>query len=376
MSISGNLETMELSELLQWVAQSAKTGTLVIDRGVAENRVFFDVGSIVATASSNPDSRLGNFFVRRGLITDDQLTEALEMQEGADMLLGKVLVTMGAVSEANAQALLIEKAEECIFDMFSWPAGEFRFVEEQPLTGSMVPISIDVTGIVLKAAEREDEQRRIDRIIPSVHCVPVGVGFLEDAAPEPRAQKILNLVDDDRTVEEISELSATSEFFVNQVLYSMLEKGRLKIVKPRREALGEAPSDGDGEITATTHLNIADHKIATGEFAGALRHLGAARSLDPGKTTARKIDEAETRIRTVLEEEGILLKAIPQLNLSPSEIPKLDLSPEEGFVMSRIDGSYDIESILKISPMPVLDARIVVRKLVLDGHINLERPED
>jgi len=150
----------------------------------------------------------------------------------------------------------------------------------------------------------------------------------------------------------------------------------LKIVKPRREALGEAPSDGDGEITATTHLNIADHKIATTEFAGALRHLGAARSLDPGKTTARKIDEAETRIRAVLEEEGILLKAIPQLNLSPSDIPKLDLSPEEGFVMSRIDGSYDIESILKISPMPVLDARIVVRKLVLDGHINLERPED
>ena len=60
--------------------------------------------------------------------------------------------------------------------------------------------------------------------------------------------------------------------------------------------------------------------------------------------------------------------------MSQSEIPNLRLSPEEGFVLSRIDGSYDIDSILKISPMPPLDARLVFRELLKEGHIRLELP--
>ena len=40
-------------------------------------------------------------------------------------------------------------------------------------------------------------------------------------------------------------------------------------------------------------------------------------------------------------------------------------------MLSRIDGSYDIESILKISPMPPLEAQLVFRKLLHAGHIEL-----
>ena len=57
--------------------------------------------------------------------------------------------------------------------------------------------------------------------------------------------------------------------------------------------------------------------------------------------------------------------------MSPEEIKSLRLSPEEGFVLSRIDGNYDIESILKISPMPPLEAQLVFRKLLHAGHIEL-----
>ena len=65
---------------------------------------------------------------------------------------------------------------------------------------------------------------------------------------------------------------------------------------------------------------------------------------------------------------------MPRLSRSETEIPDLRLSPEEGFVLSRIDDSYDIDSILKISPMPPLEARLVFRKLLRDGHITLEMP--
>jgi hypothetical protein len=62
---------------------------------------------------------------------------------------------------------------------------------------------------------------------------------------------------------------------------------------------------------------------------------------------------------------------VPQITVSHEEIKSLRLSPEEGFVLSRIDGNYDIESILKISPMPPLEAQLVFRKLLHAGHIEL-----
>ena len=176
----------------------------------------------------------------------------------------------------------------------------------------------------------------------------------------------MSLIDDDLSVAKISEISHCSDLFVRQVLFSLIEKGKLKIVNPQIVEL-ENSTDlvNPDDITATTHLGIAQRRIDNADFSNALRHLGAAHNLDPnGQETAHAIETAEERIRQSLDQEGIQLSAIPTLNLSKKEIPTLQLSPEEGFVLSRIDGTYDIDSILKISPMPPLDARLVFRKLL------------
>ena len=43
----------------------------------------------------------------------------------------------------------------------------------------------------------------------------------------------------------------------------------------------------------------------------------------------------------------------------------------DGFMLTRIDGSYDIRSILKMSPMPQIDAQILFWKLERSGHVAL-----
>jgi hypothetical protein len=50
MGIAGNLDTLELAELLQWLAQSRKTGTLMVDSGQVEKKIHFQDGIILLTA--------------------------------------------------------------------------------------------------------------------------------------------------------------------------------------------------------------------------------------------------------------------------------------------------------------------------------------
>jgi hypothetical protein len=370
MSISGNLETMELAELLQWVAQSGKTGTLVIGRDEVQKRIFFQDGRIIATGSTDPKEQLGHFLVSHGFITETELVEALGQQEASGMLLGKILVTRGRISEEALQEILLLKAQESIFDMFTWRAGEFRFVERETIESGMIPIALDVAMVVLQGMERLDEWSRIRDVVPSALCVPVAIALYDDPELSPGERRVLELIDADRSIEDICIETHSSLFYVSRILAGAVRTGAIKMVRPRieiREAVNEADS-----IDASTLLDTANRKIAMGDFHGALRHLRAARSLDPGgKETQRAIVEAEERMKRVMREEGLSPKAVPQVTVTHDEIKNLRLSPEEGFVLSRIDGSYDIESILKISPMPPLEAQLVFRKLLHAGHIEL-----
>lgn len=376
MSITGNLNTMELSELLQWLSQSTKTGTLVIDNGRVRKKIFFKRGRIFSSASSDPKEYLGHFLVSHGLISELELSQAIEMQESNRMLLGKILVTIGAVSEPDLQRLLRLKAEESIYDLFSWPEAEFRFVDGELPEHALIPLDLDVAAIIFEGVRRADEWRRVQEVIPSMQAIPVAVGdILEDTGLDPGARKILSLVNDDRTVEELAVQTHSGEYRTCKVLYDQAMKGRLKVVRPRWDGIGPDSSAGaaEDEVSSQALLRSAEKHLAAGKFEVALRHLRAARSLVPdSRTVAQALKDAQAKIQAEVEAAGVRLEAIPKLAVDLENITKLDLTPQEGFILTRINGTYDLKSILKISPMDQLDGLLVVRRLLTAGHVHLE----
>lgn len=381
MSITGNLKTMEVAELLQWLSQSRKTGTLLIDNGQVTKQIYFRAGRVFASASTDPKEHLGHFLVSHGLITEGELARAMEMQERSHNLLGKILVTNGALAEADLQRLLCLKAEESIYDLFTWADGEFRFIDDEVPKGTLIPLDLEVTAVVLEGVRRLDEWKRIREHIPSAAAIPVSVAPLDDPSLSPRARQILTLVDDNRTIEEISLQTHTSEFHVCRVLFDEVRKRRVKIVKPRWRMEPAPPVPGAGtplprstDLGAKTLLAVAQGHLRQRRFEQALRHLRAARSLEPENREIRTaVEETETAIREQLEEDGVNLEAVPRLSASLEELTTAaEITPQEGFMLSRIDGSYDLKSIVKISPLPQLDALLVFWRLLQAGHVALE----
>ncbi len=104
------------------------------------------------------------------------------------MLLGKILSTIGAISEQDVHRMLRLKAEESIYDVFSWPEGDFRFLDQQLPTANMVPISIDVTGLVLEGMQRFDEWKRIREIDPvvAIRCRSRSASSTRRSSPRAR----------------------------------------------------------------------------------------------------------------------------------------------------------------------------------------------
>lgn len=379
MSITGNLKTMELAELLQWLSGAMKAGTLVVENGKVTKQIFFRDGMIVSSASTDPREHLGAFLVSHGFITEAELGQAIRMQESNKMLLGKILSTIGAISEQDLDRMLRLKAEESIYDVFTWPEGEFRFLDQQLPSANMVPISIDVAALVLEGMQRFDEWKRIREIVPSPHSVPVAVSSYDEKVMTEGAQQILALIDDDRTVADICKLSHSNEFHVCRILFRQVQAKRLKIVRPRGTAASEPVAASDTPVLSPTTtpdalLLVAQQALQKSDFEVALRHMRAARALDPdSRKLAGEAEKIEERIRVALEKAGVLSTAIPVLSRTMEELTQLKISPQEGFLLTRLNGSYDLQSIVKISSMNPLDAQLAVWKLLKAGHIRLEK---
>lgn len=376
MGIVGNLRTMQLEELLQWLSQSKKNGTLEIVNGKVEKRIFFKEGLIVSSASNRPEEYLGHFLVSHGLITEAQLARAVAEQEKSRTLLGMILVNNGAIAERDISRMLRLKAEESIYDIFAWAEGDFRFLDDVLPESAMVPMRMDVTGIVMEGVQRVDEWRRIRKLIPDERVIPVAVVDLSHVPKlGPGDQRILALVDDQRTLEEIRLESHSTEYQISKLVFDQYQVGNVKLVKLRAGASPSSPGTGGGPISADALVEAGLRYLKDQDFEAALRHLRAARALEPMHAEAQQaLAQAEKRVREEIDKAGVSLGSIPQVTATMEQLTSSNLSPQQGFMLTRITGTYDIQSILKITPMPQLDALMLFWKLAQTGLIRLLPP--
>ncbi len=66
---------------------------------------------------------------------------------------------------------------------------------------------------------------------------------------------------------------------------------------------------------------------------------------------------------------------IPVLTKPIDSLSAESISPEEFFLLSRIDGSWNIKSIIQVSPMREVDALRTLTRMRECGMIELRKPE-
>jgi hypothetical protein len=81
---------------------------------------------------------------------------------------------------------------------------------------------------------------------------------------------------------------------------------------------------------------------------------------------------AETVIVNELRMQGLADNKVPKVIKPIEEITTMNFSPNEGFILSRINGQWDIGSLIKISPIREPDAMLIFYKLWKDGIISVD----
>ncbi|HEX6083887.1 MAG TPA: DUF4388 domain-containing protein [Thermoanaerobaculia bacterium] len=384
MALSGNLRTMLPGDLLQWLSLGQKTGTLVISNKRVEKKIFFRNGRVISSASNDPREYLGQFLMSHGYLTEPELKKAMEVQQQSGILLGKILVMIEVINEPDLVRFMRLKAEEEIYDIFLWNDGDFYFVDDELPQMEMIPLQVDVTGIIMEGTRRVDEWARIRETIPNEAVIPKLVKEVDYTDLEEVEEPIVRAIDGKRTIAELVLESRSSAFTVSSTVSALVRHGFAKLVDPttskmraiveeQAPAAPPIPAEFNEDDEIISLLSAAQSALRNRDYEKTQRLLRAAQNLDPNHPKIRTaIKGAETVILGELRNQGLSETKVPKVSKALEEITQMNFSPNEGFILSRINGTWDIGSLIKISPIRETDAMLIFHKLWRDGIIALD----
>lgn len=359
MGLSGNLRTMALPDILQWIAGGRKTGTLHLEKRSIKKRIIVRDGLIFSSWSNDLRESLGQFLIRERLITEEQLFKALGAQEEQGRLIGSILVSEGVLTEQDLLRALKLKIEETIYDLFLWPEGQFEFREGEFPHDVLIHFETPATPVILEGIRRVDEWQRICEVFPHLE-----ITFKVQGAPhdieDPVERQFLGLAAAGKTLAEISLEMRRSEFETAALAFALHGRGAVAVEQVRKPA---ESADPIGAIQGL--LTLAYQRLQERRYSAAIKAYEEVLSLDRLNQNAKKgLLAAQSAREQERALKGIPLSKVPVLTVDMITLTRQDFDPQEGFVLSRVNGQWDVQAILKLCPMDEKDALLIFARLL------------
>ncbi len=154
--IKGNLKSLGFSTILQILSSEDKTGVLQFVQGNRIRSIYIRNGKIVA-ASGREGLRLGQILYGKGMISQEQLQEALEKARETDKRVGEVLLDLGYIEEDGLKELIRYQIREAVLDISFWVEGDFEYRDCLLEFDERGVEDVSTMAIILEAAARRDE---------------------------------------------------------------------------------------------------------------------------------------------------------------------------------------------------------------------------
>ena len=256
--MQGTIDTFGVVEILQMLGRARRSGTLHIECPARLIDVHFVQGRIAETRDSTrvaTDTVIGSQLLKRSLVTDAQLAEALASQEASPRPLGTILVESGLVDERDLLEVLSRQVAHTLVAAKLEAVGTFVFVvdaDPQPVDF----ITIDTSDVLLDISALGGELFLAVEMLARSNPVLVRNG---DYRTLPRSALtlgrdeliVLVQVDGRRTVAEIDAASGLEEITAISILGMLVEAGVLLV---RAEGQGRAREPVVGEPAAEEEL--------------------------------------------------------------------------------------------------------------------------
>jgi hypothetical protein len=240
---AGSLEPAGAAAVLRALVRAQRTGLLRLTHGRVTKTIYVSEGRLIFATSTDPEDRLGEQLLRKGLITYRAYEESVRGIE-AGRRQGSVLVERGDIRARELVSGVAEQVQEIIFSVFRWEDGAYEFREGPLPSREVIVLSLSSAELVLEGIRRVSSWSRIRA---GVGPLDQGYRLGEDYGTLVGTMKLqreeLNLLaalDGTMSVEAICEALSEPDFTVCRALWGLWATGVLDRVPQDTEEAGAA----------------------------------------------------------------------------------------------------------------------------------------
>jgi hypothetical protein len=221
-----SLRETSLPALLRESVRARRTGVLRLTRGGVRKSLYLSEGRLVFAASSDPDDRLGERLLAKGLISLRAYEDSvLALQAGKRQ--GTILVENGAIRSRELVAGVNDQVRGIILSLFTWDEAEVELLEGPLPSREVIVLQMSTPDLLREGIHRIEAWSRIRagagppdqtyRLAPMAGSVPLDPGDTEST--------ILATLEADATLDEICAAVQGPDFLTCRSVWALWTMG-------------------------------------------------------------------------------------------------------------------------------------------------------
>ena len=355
---------MTAEDVLEWAAKRRLSAPITFERRGVTRSVVVEDGVVMWASSNRRDEQLGVILVRSGIVAERALADSLEARAETGVPLGKVLLMAGMITEAALVDILTTKIRETITDVVTWTEGSFDIVPRGTIaaTGVATPMTMEICLDVgrRRYARMADIMALLGSddvtfyVPPSAKPPETAIGASIDAS------RVWALAGDRHTAADIAAAFSGERFATYDALATMVASDLLVIDRRHRERTNSAVELAAG----------ARGRLRAGDRAGAFAMALQALHQDPSDAEVRKTFQQIERARVAEVAKQLLARhRVPKRRRDPT--PEMGLSTAELELAARVDGRWDLLSLVRSANVREAEALLAFSRLAEAGVVEL-----
>lgn len=155
--IKGQLSSLPVTDLMQWIEMNRKSGVLFLKRDESGKCICFKDGGILLASSNENGKRFGDYITDKANIPRDRLREIVtNSRDKGTSFIGE-LTESKAVPIEFMKAAVEHVVEAVLMDVLGWNEGSFHFVESLPKFVQDGGVSLNTSHTVFESVRKYDE---------------------------------------------------------------------------------------------------------------------------------------------------------------------------------------------------------------------------
>ncbi|SET64531.1 DUF4388 domain-containing protein [Stigmatella erecta] len=220
--LAGDASGFPLSDLIAFLSQARWSGILRVRTPGGERSITLREGEVRGASSDDPADRLGEVLIRLGYVKRTQLEEVLREQPPSKV--GRALVEKGYLQAHDLFKCVTHQVSEIFHSLVLCREGSFFLIDHPLEDKSTHNIQLSTQSLLMDSIRKIDEMAHFRKRIPHGRLY-VGKKRPSDGKLEEDEDRVLALLNGQRTLLELGHTAKLSEFDVTKVVFRLLEGG-------------------------------------------------------------------------------------------------------------------------------------------------------